>query len=113
MWREEQKVIDKAFATDDFSTLGEDLDRILFETTGLTEDQLSFLSSIHLEKNPEDRGGDFDIITHDLVGVYLKLSFLYPEKSIPELFDLFREAAENGETHVRLEVVERIYGIEV
>ena len=113
---EEEKLINKARREDDWIKFDEDLDRLGFEMTGLTFDDLTALDVIHFAVHPEDRkvleeGAEYT--PHDLIGVYLKLLFLHPEKIKTELFLLFQEAAENGETHVLLEVVERIYGIKL
>ena len=114
---EEEKLINKAHREDDWIKFDEDRDRLIFEMTGLTLLEIGGnLKGIHFAAHPEDdevikKGAEYAY--HDLIGVYLKLLFQHPEKIKVELFLLFQEAAENGETHVLLKVVERIYGIKL
>ena len=81
-------------------------DTIRFNKSGFTSDQIAVLQIIHKEENPDERPENgssfFPSRIHNFIGVYLKLSFQYPEKTEPELLELFREAARNGETHIKL-----------
>ena len=96
-----------AKAANDFTTLDDDSFQVKFEETGLTPPERGRLSDIHDEENPEDREEVEIYLDHGLVIEYLRLSFQYPEKSKEELFELFREAARNGETEVERSVVEK------
>ena len=85
-------------------------ERIKFELTGVTAGMSTTMFSTHFEENPQDGG---DHVGYGLLVVYLKYFFQYPEKSIFELLDLYREAVKNGETHTRVPVVERVYGLDL
>ena len=106
-------ILTAAKAANDFTTLDDDSFQVEFEETGLTPPERSRLSDIHDEENPEDWEEVEIYLDHGLVIEYLRLSFQYPEKSKEELFELFREAARNGETEVERSVVENIYGIDL
>ena len=85
------------------SRFKEDKDRIRFKASGLTSDQIAVLQLIHTEENPDEKPEDEVFArSHNLIGVYLKLSFQLPEKTEPQLVELFREAARNGETEINL-----------
>ena len=93
--------------------MGDALNRIDMEETGLSGPDISALLDIHLEEKPEDLELETTVgfRLEDLIVEYLRLSFQYPEKTKEELLELFREAVKSGETEVNARTVSEMYDL--
>ena len=100
--REHKRLVDEALKKDDFSTLEEDIEKVLLAMTGFGNSLVSTLGVIHKRENPEEverlYANGRATPSDGLMFEYLRLSFMHPEKSEEELLELFRLSARAGNT---------------